>query len=425
MATHYRQAREHLTRIFDGRPGVEMERRLEPDPTDLPPAIPAGAHITPARVDARWQGIGTEGARAALLDPLTREQMELFGRNIENFAGCVKIPVGFAGPLRVRGTAALGDYVVPLATTEGALVASYHRGACAITAAGGCTAVTLDAGMGRAPGFVFRNSRMAAQFCVWALGEVEQFRSVAEATTAYGRLVDLRVTMEGNHVYLHFTFTTGDAAGQNMVTLAVEAVCRHVVAHSPVPPLRSYVEANLSGDKKASAQSLLGVRGRKVTAEVMLDAALLRTRLHTDAVAMADYWRMSAMGGVLSGTLGVQGHIANGLAALYLATGNDVACVAESAVGTTRFETREEGALYAVVTLPNLVVGTVGGGTGLPSQRACLDVLGLAGPGHAGALAEVAAGVALAGELSIIAALASGEFARAHRRRARGKRTDG
>jgi hydroxymethylglutaryl-CoA reductase (NADPH) len=135
---------------------------------------------------------------------------------------------------------------------------------------------------------------------------------------------------------------------------------------------------------------------------------------------MVDYWRMAAVGGVMSGTMGIHGHYANGLAALYLACGQDVACVAESAVGVTRFEEREEGALYACVTLPNLIVGTVGGGTGLASQRACLEILGLAGAGNAQALAEVAAALCLGGELSIIGALAANQFSRAHQKRARG-----
>ena len=131
---------------------------------------------------------------------------------------------------------------------------------------------------------------------------------------------------------------------------------------------------------------------------------------------MADYGQISAMGGVMSGTIGVQGHYANGLAALYLACGQDAACVAESAVGVTRFEVDSRGGLYAAVTLPSLIVGTVGGGTSLPSQRACLEILGLAGSGKAQALAEVCAALALAGELSIVGALCAGEFARAHER---------
>jgi hydroxymethylglutaryl-CoA reductase (NADPH) len=233
--------------------------------------------------------------------------------------------------------------------------------------------------------------------------------------------VDLRVTVEGNHVYLNFEFTTGDASGQNMVTLATDAVCDYIREHCPVQPQYAFVEGNLSGDKKASAQSFLLVRGKKVSAEALLPVELVRKRLNTTPERMVDYWRMSALGGVLSGTLGVQGHYANGLAALFLACGQDVACVAESAVGVTRFEVGAGGGLYACVTLPNIMVGTVGGGTGLPSQRACLELLGLAGAGQAQALAEVCAGLCLAGELSIIGALCSGNFSRAHKVLARSR----
>ena len=233
----------------------------------------------------------------------------------------------------------------------------------------------------------------------------------------------MRITVEGNHVYLNFEFTTGDASGQNMVTIATEAICAYIRAHTPVQPQSLFVEANLSGDKKATAQSLLLVRGRRVTAEVILPAELVEARLHTTPEQMANFWRMAAIGGVLSGAIGVEGHYANGLAALYIACGQDVACVAESAVGVTRFELTAQGELYAAVTLPNLVVGTVGGGTGLPTQQACLDIMGLAGPGKAHALAEVCAGLCLAGELSITGSICSGDFTRAHFRLARGKST--
>jgi len=279
--------------------------------------------------------------------------------------------------------------------------------------------------LSRVPGFVFKSAADSCRFIAWAVTQFEEFRCVAEATTAHGRLVDIGCTVEGNHVYLTFEFTTGDASGQNMVTIATQAVCYDIVARSPVKPLRHYVESNLSGDKKASARAFTTTRGKKVTAEACLSAGLVAKHLHTTPEAMVDYWRMSAIGGVLSGTLGVHGHFANGLAALYLATGQDAACVAESAIGVTRFEVTEAGGLYATVTLPGIMVGTVGGGTGLPSQKACLKLMGLHGPGKGRALAEVCAGLLLAGELSIIAALAAGHFARAHRKLARGRSLTG
>ena len=329
-----------------------------------------------------------------------------------------------AGPLRVNGLHAHGDYYVPLATTEAALVASYHRGALLVSEAGGGAALVLCEGVTRAPGFVFESLADAGRFCAWAVGETDRFRQAAASTTRHGELTGVRFTVEGNHVYLQLDFFTADAAGQNMATLAAQAVCADIAARCPVRPRHVFVEANLSGDKKAIAQSFQTVRGRKVSAEVTLPAALVERCLHTTAATMCEYWRVSALGGVLGGTIGVQGHYANGLAALYLATGQDAACVAESSVGVTRFELTADGGLYACVTLPNLIVGTVGGGTSLPGQHACLELLGLAGEGKARALAEVAAVLVLAGELSIIGAMCAGEFSRAHRKLARGARQE-
>lgn len=424
MATHSRQAGHYLEQLLKSRTVQELEFDLSPKLHPASPRIPGGCRMTPAALAKRWSVLrASPQSQAALVDATTLEQMECYRCHIENFIGTVKVPVGVAGPLRVNGLFAQGDYYIPLATTEAALVASYSRGAQLITKAGGCTAMVLNEGVSRAPGFAFRNLQEVGKFLMWAIAHQEQFKLVAEATTHHGKLSDLRMTVEGNHVYLDFQFFTGDAAGQNMVTIATQAICEYIREHSPIQPQYSFVEANLSGDKKASAQSFLSVRGKKVTAEVTLSSELVHHYLHATPQQLVDYWRMSAIGGTLTGTIGVQGHYANGLAALYLACGQDVACVAESAVGVTRFEMTDDHGLYASVTLPNLIVGTVGGGTSLPSQHACLEILGLAGSGHARAFAEVCAGLMLAGELSIIGALAADEFTRAHQRLARGKET--
>ena len=422
MSTDHRQAQSYLASLLLANSQEELVRRLEPNFDDPAPRLPSSVSITPESIDERLRRVDISGEdRDAILNSRTLAERSLYERHIENFIGAVSVPVGLAGPLRVNGLFAHGDYYVPLATTEAALVASYSRGAALISQAGGCTAVLLNEGIRRAPGFAFRTIAEAGQFVVWALEMRDTFAECTRASTRHGKLVDMQVTVEGNHVYLAFEFTTGDAAGQNMVTFATDLICSHIEQHSPVKPQYQFLETNLSGDKKASAQSFVSVRGKKVSAEVHLSSDLVRKRLHTSSRRMADYWRMSAIGGVLSGTIGVQGHYANGLAALFIACGQDAACVAESAVGVTRLEETEDGGLYAAVTLPNLIVGTVGGGTGLPSQRACLRILDLEGPGHARAFAEVCAGLALAGELSIIGALSAGHFARAHRRLARGR----
>jgi hydroxymethylglutaryl-CoA reductase (NADPH) len=422
VSTAFQRASLYLSELLRSHAPEQLLERLQPRPEEPLGKIPGGAEIDEAAVEVRWQRLPEAAAagKALLLDPCTREHMGRYARNIENFVGTVKLPVGVAGPLRVNGVFAHGDYLVPLATTEAALVASYHRGATLISHAGGCTSVLLEEGVGRAPGFAFRNVAEVGSFLAWVVTQRERFREVAATTTRHGVLKDLRISVEGNHVYLILEFSTGDACGQNMVTIATDAVCRYIAQHAPVQPRYFFIEANLSGDKKASAQSYQTVRGKKVTAEVIVAAKRVQRFLHTTPQRIIDYWRMSAMGGVLSGTMGVQGHFANALAALYIACGQDAACVAESAVGITRMELTETGALYAAVTLPNIMVGTVGGGTGLPSQRACLQILGLAGPGHARALAEVCAALCLGGELSIIGALCAGDFARAHQERARG-----
>jgi hydroxymethylglutaryl-CoA reductase (NADPH) len=420
MAASSKKAQAFVRRNLSAPSTAELRGRLAAKPgASAKASPPGGTAVTAERVNERWAALGNGAdTRAAL----TGGGPDIFARNIENFIGTLQVPIGVAGPLRVNGLFAQGDYFIPLATTEAALVASFDRGARVLTEVGGCSAMLLNEGVCRAPAFAFPSLADAGEFVLWAMQRTADFRRVAESTTSHGRLLDTKFTVEGNHVYLQFEFTTGAAAGQNMVTIATQAVCDFIIRESPVKPEYHFVEANFSGDKKASVLSFTTVRGRKVSAEALLPPDLVRRRLHATPARMCDYWRMSALGGVMSGTIGVQGHYANGLTALYLATGQDAACVAESAVGVTRFELRNDGSLYAAVTLPNIIVGTVGGGTGLPGQRACLDVLGLGRPEDANALAEVCAALALAGELSIIAALSAQEFTRAHRRLARGKK---
>ncbi|MBD2314184.1 hydroxymethylglutaryl-CoA reductase [Desertifilum sp. FACHB-1129] len=421
MSTHSHQARNYLASLLETKSLDEFSQQLACNSENLPPKVRTSRRFTISSVEQQWQLLQVSPeTQANLLDEQTRSHLASYHHHIENFIGTVKLPVGLAGPLRVNGLFAQGDYYIPLATTEAALVASYSRGAQLISEAGGCSAMVLNEGVNRTPGFAFANLPEVGIFLAWVVNQQDEFKRCAEATTRYGQLKEMRMAVEGNHVYLDFQFTTGDAAGQNMVTIATEAICNYIRDFAPVKPQYAFVEANLSGDKKASVQSFISVRGKKVTAEITLPSELVRKRLHATPEQMVNYWRMSALGGVLSGTIGIQGHYANGLAALYLACGQDVACIAESAVGVTRFELTETGGLYAAVTLPNLMVGTVGGGTGLPSQQACLEILGLAGTGKARAFAEVCASLVLAGELSIIGALASGEFTRAHQRLARG-----
>jgi hydroxymethylglutaryl-CoA reductase (NADPH) len=371
--------------------------------------------------DRRWTGLDQEDAKSELFDSKARANASAYQRNIESYIGTVSVPVGLAGPLRINSRVGTTDYRVPLATTEAALVASYNRGSRLLTAAGGCNARVVAEAVSRAPVFAFEALTDAEAFADFITTHSDTLNSVLAGITSHGQLLSARPVIEGNHVHVDLRFKTGDASGQNMVTFASEAICKTILELTPVEPRYWFLEGNLSGDKKATTQTLGDVRGKRVVADARISCDLVRQQLHTTPDRMVDYWYASAIGGVMSGSTGIQGHFANGLAALYLACGQDIACVAESATGITRLEKTEEGDLYASVTLPNIMVGTVGGGTSLPSAKACLDILGLAGAGKSTALAEVSAAIVLAGELSIVGAFCSGDFAVAHHSLSRGE----
>lgn len=341
--------------------------------------------------------------------------------NIENFIGMTMIPTGVIGPLNIQGTAANGNFFIPLATSEGALIASFHRGAKACYEAGGATSFCIEEAVCRSPLFKFNNLPEAALFLSWTKFQMEIFKKITSEHSRFARLKNIKSNIEGNHVILSFEYTTGDAAGQNMTTFCTTEICKYIIEHTPVKPLHWYIESNYSGDKKASALSFSQVRGKKVSAEISLPEKVITQVLKTNAETMEKYWRSSTIAVIQSGSIGAQGHFANGLAALFMATGQDVACIAEASVGITRMELQQDGSLYASVTLPNLIVGTVGGGTSLPTQKECLEMMDCYGEGKAVKFAEICGAVVLAGEISIAAALAAGHFSDAHKKFGRKK----
>lgn len=343
------------------------------------------------------------------------DEFEKLKGNIENYIGMTMIPTGIVGPLMILGTAAKGEFYVPLATTEGALVASYHRGAKAARLSGGITSVCLTEGIQRSPLFKFRNVAEVGEFLFWILQHIDTFKTITGQCSRYAKLLEVKPNIEGNQMILTFEFNPGDAAGQNMVTLCTDAICRYIIENTPVQPAFWFVEGNYSGDKKATALSFTNVRGKKVTDEVTIPKDVVKGVLKTTPELMTQYWQSSTIGVIQSGSIGAQGHVANGLAALFLACGQDVACIAEAAVGITRMELTADGDLYASVTLPSLVVGSVGGGTSLMTQRECLEMIGCFGPGNGRKFSEICGAVALSGEISIAAALSAGHFTEAHR----------
>ncbi|MGH6695868.1 hydroxymethylglutaryl-CoA reductase [Sphingopyxis sp.] len=413
----YSRRLKSLLQKLDGSRAAERLGQHLAEPATASDRPRFGRSAKPEAAERFWKGRPQEQA-AALCDADALRSAGEYGANIENFIGIAKLPVGVAGPLLVRGLHAFGEYLIPLATSEAALVASYARGAHVITRSGGAVAALISEGVLRTPAFVFADILEAGQFVAWVAEQEAGIRAAVAATTRHGKLDEIDPVIDNDVVFLCCRYSTGDASGQNMVTLATDAVCRHLLEHAPVTPKHWFIEGNFSGDKKATYLGLMTGRGRKVSASITIPEKLIGDLLQTDSERMLAYARVAALGAQLSGQFGAQGHFANGLAALYIATGQDAACVSESAVGFTRMEPRE-GGLFMSVTLPNLMVGTVGGGTGLPTPRAALDLMGLYGEGKAPALAEVAASLCLAGEISIMAAIAAGHFTRAHGRLAR------
>lgn len=347
--------------------------------------------------------------------------LDVFEGNIENMIGFTQVPTGIIGPINLLGSVAQGDFYVPLATTEGALISSYDRGARASRLAGGITSICLTESVQRSPIFKFNNLPDLGTFLVWILSNIATFKEIPSKHSRFAKLIDIKPNIEGNQLILSFDYQTGDAAGQNMVTICTDEICKYILSEAPIKPNYWFIESNYSGDKKATALSFTNVRGKKVTAEVTIPEQIVNKILRTTPKAMAEYWQASTLGVIQSGAIGAQGHVANGLCALFMATGQDVACVAEAAVGITRMEVTQDGGLYASVTLPGLIVGTVGGGTSLPTQRECLELMDCYGPGKARKFAEICGAVALAGELSIAAAISAGHFTQAHKKFGRKK----
>jgi hydroxymethylglutaryl-CoA reductase (NADPH) len=334
--------------------------------------------------------------------------------SIEGFVGYVQVPLGIAGPVQIRGQHAQGEFIVPLATTEGTLIASYQHAFNAMNRGGGAAAACTRQLVGRAPCFTFADLGTAATMAAWLSSQFLPMQQAAASTSRYCRLQGARTSVVGNTVYMMLEYATGDAAGQNMVTLATQAVCAALLPRMPHAPSSWLVESVLSGDKRATTQAFLGARGRNASAEVVLPGRHLARYWRTDAATMVRAWQQGTLGSVQTGSIGVQGNVANAIAALFIACGQDVACVSEATTALTRIEATATGDLYASVTLPNLIVGTVGGGTFLPTARECLAMLGCVGAGTAPKFAEICAVVALAGELAVVGAMASGAFADAH-----------
>ena len=333
--------------------------------------------------------------------------------NIENFIGVAQVSIGLAGPLLVNGEYAQGEFFVPLATTEGTLVASYNRGMKLLRESGGVTTTVVDDAMQRAPVFVFLTAREAKDFGIWIKENFDEIKSKADATTSVGRLRDIQQFPASRFLYLRFNYTTGDAAGQNMVGKATRAACDWIV--SVYKNIERYqLEGSFATDKKTSWVNTLNTRGKKVIAEATISAQKLKEIMHVSVEQIFEARLASQLGGYLAGVNNNGAHSANGITAMFIACGQDVANVAESSAAAVYAEITKSGNYYFSITIPSLIVATYGGGTGLPTQRECLEMLGCYGAGKAKKFAEIVAATVLCGELSLGTAVIADEWVSSH-----------
>jgi hydroxymethylglutaryl-CoA reductase (NADPH) len=333
--------------------------------------------------------------------------------NIENFMGAAQVPIGLAGPLLVDGEHAQGEFWVPMATAEGTLVASYNRGMRLLHEAGGVTTTVMDDRMQRAPVFCFPRAREARAFRSWLYEHFDEIKAVAETTTRSGKLQDIETYSAARFLYTRFNYTTGDAAGQNMTGKATQEACRWIV--SQYPGIEYYfLEGAFATDKKSSQVNMLRTRGKRVVAEATIPNALLEKNMRSTSELLFRQRQVSNLGGFMSGVNNNGSHSANGITAMFIATGQDVANIAESSAAFVYTELRPNGDYYYSITIPALVVATYGGGTGLATQRECLEMLGCYGKDKVRKFAEIVAATVLCGELSLASAVVAEEWVEAH-----------
>lgn len=358
---------------------------------------------TPASIETRQQfleektGASLNHTRRFSFDP------ETMSGNCEQIFGVAQVPIGVAGPLVVNGEHANGEFYVPMATIEGTLIASYNRGMRVIRESGGVTTTVMGEAMQRAPVFMFKSARDARDFGHWLTDNFDAIKAQAESTTSVGKLLEIEQYPVHNMVHTRFDYSTGDAAGQNMTGRATYVACEWIRANYPA--LRHYgLSGGMDTEKKTSFVNSLKGRGRKVTAEITIPREVLESVLRTTPEILRNSHSMNTLAAFLTGASNNAAHPANGLAALYMATGQDMANIGEANQCSVYSYVTTRGDLYYSVTLPALIMATYGGGTGLATQRECLELMGCYGQDKAYKLLEIAAATVVAGELSLVSA---------------------
>ena len=357
----------------------------------------------------KYTGASLPHIRKYSFDPHTTDG------NCENFIGVAQIPLGIAGPLKIDGEHANGEFLIPMATTEGTLVASYNRGIKLLNACGGVKCTVIGDSMQRAPVFVFEDARAARDFVQWVRDNEREIAEQAEATSSVAKLQYIDSILANKFAYLRFNYYTGDAAGQNMVGRATFVACSWILEkYKNFEVKHFYLESNLATDKKASQINVMRTRGKRVVAEAIIKKDILLQQMRVDPKSLAYHGLVSNVGTILSGANNNGAHSANAITAIFIATGQDVANVSESSAAVLYTELTEEEDLYISITIPSLIVATYGGGTHLATQKEALEIMGCLGKGKVNKLAEIIAGVVLAGELSLGSAISASDWVSSH-----------
>ncbi len=385
-------------------PEQTLRRRVPRDPTDDYTCAMAAQRREFAR---EHSGADLHHTGQFSFDP------KVLPGNVENFFGVAQVPIGLAGPLVINGEHARGEFYVPLATTEGTLVASYNRGMRLLAECGGVKTTVVEDHMQRAPVFIFDDAEQARDFGAWLDENLDGVRAAAEETTRSGKLSYIGQYQVGPLRYLRVNFTTGDAAGQNLTGKATLAACEWIKANYP-RPTRYILSGAIDTDKKHSQINMLLTRGKRVVAEAVIKKDVLKRLMGVDTKTLFEYRQVGMVGSFLSGATYNGAHAANALTALFIATGQDVANIAESHSGVTYTQLLDNGDYYWSTTLTSLIVATYGGGTALPTQRECLELLGCYGAGKVHKFAEICAATVLAGDTSLTSAILAGDWVTSH-----------
>ncbi|WP_186786132.1 phosphotransferase [Paenibacillus agilis] len=409
---------QHIYAVILGNSPLHRFSQSEPTPF---PSFVGRKHYTKDAVAARQQWLEqfTSNTLKHVNQSLFHEQPSILAGNIENYIGSIQVPLGITAPLWVRGTYANGHIPIPIATTEGALISSISRGAKACNAAGGIEVHVLKQTMVRAPVFFCEDMSSAIRLAQWIDEHKVSIKAEAERVSSISKLITLHTYPFADFVHVQFGYETGDAAGQNMTTSCTYVACEWIaskVKHlAELKYVRYIIEGNQAGDKKVAYRSFIGGRGIQVNASIHIPEAILKQTLRVSVDQYMKSWYAAEVGAMQTGMIGHNVNFANIIAGIFSATGQDMGSIHEASCGI--FKARREGdGISFHVQLPSLVIGTVGGGTSLPTQRECLEMMGCYGRGKVYKLAEIIASACLALDLSTSSAIISNEFVKAHER---------